>query len=123
MEQTTLRAYFFGNMYVSSIQQGIQAGHVIGDMAAKYRTGGWDQGQDDTFFEWADNHKVMILLNAGYGENILDLDSFFEGTNDNYPEPRLSSYYEGYSPYPFAMFCESDEALNGAPTSFGCEDF
>lgn len=121
MEKTTLRAYFFGNMYVSSIQQGIQAGHVIGDMAAKYcpdQEGFTEQGQ--MFYDWATDHKVMILLNAGYGINIVELDDFFEGTNDNYPEPRLSSYYDGYSPYPFAMFRESDEALNGAATSFGC---
>ena len=31
-----MRAYFFGNMYLSSIQQGIQAAHCLGEMFLKY---------------------------------------------------------------------------------------
>ena len=31
-----MRAYFWGNMYLSSIQQGIQAAHVVTEMFAKY---------------------------------------------------------------------------------------
>jgi len=114
-----LRAYFFGNMYISSIQQGIQAGHAIADMAVKYRL---DedilQEQSEMFIDWAKNHKVMILLNAGYAEVLEDFGSFFEGINDNGDDPRMAEFYDGYSPYPFTLFHESDEALNGAPTSF-----
>ena len=111
------RAYFFGNMYLSSIQQGIQAGHVIGEMTAKYW--GLDNDQANMFYQWARQDKVMILLNAGYGENIECLEDLFEGTNDYDDEPRLSTEYDGYSPYPFALFRESDEALSGAITCFG----
>jgi len=116
-----VRAYFFGNMYLSSIQQGIQAGHVIARMAVKYvpEEHVCDTTGAEMFWNWADNHEVMILLNAGYGENILELEAFFEGTLDYPGVTRLSEEYDGYSPYPFAIFHESDEALCGAATCFG----
>ena len=100
------RAYFFGNMYLSSIQQGIQAGHVITEMAVKYqRTPDVLNSQGNMFYDWAENYKTMILLNAGYGENILDLRDFFMVGNKDFP---------------YAIFHESDEALDGAATCFGC---
>jgi len=117
------RAYFFGNMYLSSIQQGIQAGHVIGEMATKYCPGpdGYT-AQGEMFYHWAREDKVMILLNAGYGENIMELNAIFEGTEDPMPFGQWP-YDDGVnwdeSPYPFSMFSESDEALCGAATSFG----
>ena len=99
-----MRAYFFGNMYLSSIQQGIQAGHVIGEMSVKYMVPNYDPVRLAMYKEWAVNHKTMILLNAGYGENILALDRFFN--NDQ-------------NMYPYAMFCEEEASLNGAATSIG----
>ena len=115
-----MRAYFFGNLYISQIQHGIQAGHVIGDMAVKYRDPSVLTEQSEMFWDWAENHKVVILLNAGYAENIEELESFFEGTLDAPGVTRLSEVYGvDYSPYPFALFRESNEALNGAATSFG----
>jgi len=107
-------------MYLSSIQQGIQAGHVIGEMAAKYqRTGDGFTPQGHAFYDWAENHKVMVLLNAGYGEQIHELEAFFEGTLDMPGVTRLSEEYDNYGPYPFAIFHESEEALDGAATCFG----
>jgi len=119
-----MRAYFFGNMYLSSIQQGIQAGHVVGEMAAKYCPGPDEFIKEIDpyhvqFLDWAENHKVMVLLNAGYAENIHELEAFFEGTLDVPGVTRLSEEYDGYGPYPFAIFHESDEALDGAATCFG----
>ncbi|MEE8328226.1 MAG: hypothetical protein V3R32_05500 [Nitrosomonadaceae bacterium] len=107
-------------MYLSSIQQGIQAGHVIARMATKYqRTGDGFTPQGHTFYNWAEHHETMILLSAGYGENLHELEAFFEGTLDVPGVTRLSEEYDSYSPYPFAIFHESDEALDGAATSFG----
>jgi len=108
-------------MYLSSIQQGIQSGHVISEMFVKYSPGFNDDssGQYDMLYDWADNHKTMILLNAGYGENIHELEAFFEGTLGAPGVTRLSEVYDGYSPYPFGIFHESDEALCGAATCFG----
>lgn len=95
-----MRAYFFGNMYLSSIQQGIQAAHVVGDIFVKC------QGtvQMLNALEWAENHKTMILLNAGYADEILSLEQLFS-SKDN--------------PYPYAMFREEEASLNNAPTSIG----
>lgn len=98
-----MRAYFFGNMYLSSIQQGIQAAHVVANMATRY----WGANgtlDGDMFYDWAENHETMILLNGGYAENIYELNKFFD---------------EGEHAYPYEMFNESKEALDGAATCTG----
>lgn len=97
-----LRAYFFGNMYLSSIQQGIQAAHVVADMFVKYNDP--EQPGYHPLHEWASDHKTMILLNAGYSEQIRYLIEQFD-TPDN--------------PYPWAAFHEGADALDGALTSVG----
>lgn len=101
-----LRAYFFMNMYLSSIQQGIQAGHIIGDMAARYLKPGVEGTNDIQmmFYEWANAHKTMVVLNAGYGEEIHDLITFFRDPTN---------------PYPWEDFRESEPALDGATTGVG----
>lgn len=104
------RAYFFGNMYLSSIQQGIQAAHVIGEMMVKYiphRLGlidEWNMDQTFQLISWANDHKTVVLLNAGYAEEIFILTQFF---NDH------------RNPYPWAGFQEEEAALGSAHTSAG----
>ena len=98
-----MRAYFFGNMYLSSIQQGIQAAHCISDIFADH---------DDNFtteskmylMDWAKNHKTMILLNGGFSEAIMELAEFF---------------HDGTNPYPWGVFREANESLNRAVTCAG----
>jgi len=103
-----LRAYYFGNMYLSSIQQGIQAAHATADMFVKYQPFYTDEECDESssayrmLTEWASNHKTMILLNAGFGSEIHDLVKFF---NDD------------ENPYPFAPFSEEEASLDGAITT------
>jgi hypothetical protein len=104
-----MRAYFFGNMYLSSIQQGIQAAHVTADLMMKYVTVSEDYELSSDprrimAWEWAESYKTMILLNAGYGENIHNLVDFFQSTENLYP---------------WSSFSESEEALDGATTSVG----
>ena len=116
-----MRAYFFGNMYLSSIQQGIQAHHTTSELFIKYReidlydyaesTGDNPPkqladraAQADTLYEWARNHKTSILLNGGYSATLRELVAIF-GNRQN--------------PYPWAFFNESDEALDGALTCVG----
>lgn len=106
-----MRAYFFGNMYLSSIQQGIQASHVVTKMFRKYQaawySGIWidpNENPQAILNDWADNHVTKILCNAGYGAEIRSLEQFF-----NVPE----------NPYPFYMFNEEPAALDGAVTSIG----
>lgn len=99
MKYNELRAYFFGNMYLSSIQQGIQAGHVIAEIAVKEV-----YDRESLFFQWAEFHKTMVLLNAGYGEEIHDLEKFFQNRQNTYP---------------WAGFEESVAALDAAKTCVG----
>lgn len=110
-----MRAYFFGNMYLSSIQQGIQAAHAVADMFIKYQLSKTCKSdgtcdfrpasiQHQILHEWADRHKTMVLLNAGYGQEIHDLVTFFA---------------ESENPFPWAPFRESREALDGALTTVG----
>lgn len=104
-----MRAYFFGNMYLSDKQHGIQAAHVVARMAAKYCPHPDDHIKETDrchvqFLEWAEEHETIIIMNAGYGENIHKLNDFFCDTDN---------------PFPFAMFKESKAALDGAATSIG----
>jgi len=98
-----MRMYFFGNMYLSSIQQGIQAAHVVTEM---FNENPLESGTDqvEILYEWSHDHKTMILLNGGYGSNLHDLVDFFD-QDDN--------------PYPFSYFKESEAALDNAITSVG----
>ncbi len=103
-----MRAYFFGNMYLSSIQQGIQAAHVVAEMFVKYgnmpSTGPEGNQGWNILNHWASEHKTMVLLNAGYSDEIRSLIQFFE-TVDN--------------PLPWAYFNEGQDALDGALTCVG----
>ena len=96
-----MRAYFFGNMYLSSIQQGIQAQHCTAELFLKYLPHTDAAGP---LYNWAKNHKTSILLNGG---NCYELSEIFEmlDHSDN--------------PYPWAMFQESTEALSRALTCVG----
>lgn len=98
-----MRAYFFTNMYLSSIQQGIQPLHVLAEMYNKYVSP--DPGPEYFILDrWARDHKTVICLNAGYSDEIRKLIALFE-------DPR--------NPFPWAFFREGNDALDGALTSVG----
>ena len=99
-----MRGYFLCNMYLSSIQCGIQSAHVVAEMFIKYR----GLAAESTLIEWATNHKTMILLNGGYQS---ELEEFY-----NYV---LTAGRDQTNHYPFAIFHEELDALNGATTSVG----
>lgn len=96
-----MRLYTFINMYLSSIQQGIQTAHIVSELFTKY---------DDQDFcledikEWAENHKTIIVLNGGYSSNIEELRTFF---------------FEPENFYPWVEFRESYDALDNALTGIG----
>jgi len=54
--------------------------------------------------EWAENHKTVILLNGGYSEHIRELIHFFHSAENQYP---------------WTVFNESLDALDGAVTCAG----
>jgi hypothetical protein len=97
----SMRAYFFGNMYLSSIQQGIQAAHVVADMFVKYP---YHDPEAEILRAWATDHKTMVLLNGGYSETIRDLVEFLDTCRN---------------PLPWASFNEGVDALDGALTDVG----
>lgn len=97
-----LRAYFFGNMYLSSIQQGIQAAHVVTEMFNKYYVK--PHPLTHMLNTWARNDKTMILLNAGPGIELHRLHRVFSSSEN---------------PFPHATFYEDGDALDGAMTSVG----
>lgn len=103
MEKQELRGYFFGNFYLSSIQQGIQAAHVIQEMYSKYLMD--SSGASHMFSEWCFNEKTMILLNGGMHQDIYELYT------------KLNSLSKGV--YPVAYFAEERRALNDAITCCG----
>ena len=79
-----MRIYCFGNFYLSSIQQGIQALHVLGEMVAKYgiKRVAQDAGYNESVFSGSTpqstmlatflaEHKTAILLNGGAQKELM----------------------------------------------------
>lgn len=109
-----MRAYFFGNMYLSSIQNGIQSAHCVSEMFKKYETNcgievpllahNREFTTKDVLYTWAKRHKTMILLNGGYASNLDEIAKFFA---------------RKHNPYPWAKFKEEEASLNKATTCVG----
>lgn len=102
-----MRAYFWGNMYLSAIQQGIQSLHCLSEMYVKYTSmqGGVDQTTANSdLFEWAKNHKTVVVLNAGESVSLAQIRTEFQ---------------TGDPDFAWAHWNESSEALHGALTSVG----
>ena len=99
-----MRFYGFGNYYLSSLQQGLQAGHAAVDLYVKYHLLQQQDSRQVMYADWAANHKTMVLLNGGNSADLQDLFDFLN-TDDN--------------PYPFVKFHEDEVSLNGALTYVG----
>jgi len=100
-QKNNMRAYFWGNMYLSSIQQGIQSAHVVAEMFAKYVDNEFLAERD--LREWAEHHKTMILYNGGYQSKLMDIADTLKASGK----------------YAWADFREEEASLNGAVTSVG----
>lgn len=110
------RCYHFGNMYLSSIQHGIQAAHAQMELFVAYdkhvaKTIDCESANVDEvdyaakttmLYDWATNHKTTICLNGGYLSNMKSI--LLHLTHDD-------------NPFPFASFRESDEAMGGMLTN------
>ena len=98
-----MRIYHFGNFYMSSIQQGIQAAHCQTEMFLKYNeyvppgTEPIILEKQDMLYEWAANHKTMICLSGGMDINLQEIKQLMAQ-----PE----------NPFPWSYFNESEEAMN-----------
>lgn len=102
-ENEKLRGYFFTNMYLSGLQKGLQSAHAVHDAFVKYEDPTIDifHPAYSLLWEWARHHRTMVILDAGYHEEIEDLATFFD-TDDN--------------PYPWEIVNEAEDALRGAAT-------
>lgn len=103
-----MRCYTFGNYYMSSIQQGIQAAHCVAELFIKYKEIDLydyclSTGQNppsllvcvaekaDMLFDWAKNHKTMICLNGGALGDLKDIGELMKDSENKYP---WSTFYE-----------------------------
>lgn len=93
-----LRAYALVNQYISGIHAGIQTAHALMEMSSKYD--GWTGEEPEVFEEWRDHEKTIIVLNGGYQQKIYETMELWEKCN-----------------FPYAHFCEEQDALNGALTA------
>jgi hypothetical protein len=98
------RAYFFGNFYLSSIQQGIQAAHCMAEMFLHYGIKDY-YNQFTVMGIWANYDKTMICLNGGEATNLENI------YNEIIPIAHILEL-------PFAKFKE-DSGLNNALTCVG----
>lgn len=100
-----LRLYTFTLYQLSSIQQGIQAGHAAVELGIKAykKQMNLRQGTEWTIYHrWATEWKTMVLLNGG---DLSELEEFRD----------FLMFYE--NTFPWAEFRESDESLGAILTS------
>lgn len=115
-----MRLYTFCNCYLSSIQQGIQTAHILGELhnmatancitvASDTKIGSVTQEvlYDKAALmikDWSEQHKTIIVCNGGNAAMIRELITFFD-TPEN--------------PFPWATFNEDNDSLDGALTGVG----
>lgn len=97
-----MRAYFFGNYYLSAIQQGIQSTHCIVEIQQKYRVTSCSCILQ--YEEWARKHKTVVLLNGGNQADLIDLYTFLQHSSNLFP---------------FGFFKEDEQSLNSCVTCVG----
>ena len=95
------RAYFWGNFYLSSIQQGIQALHCLGEMFVQCEK---EDMLYDMLYDWAEFHKTVVVLNGGDQAALQEI-----AANMHVDENDL----------PWAMWHEDKRALNDTLTCVG----
>lgn len=99
-----MRFYGFGNYYLSSLQQGLQSAHAVGELFTQTELG---SESFNMVYDWAKNHKTMVLLNGGNALNLQELYDFFG-------ELKAQGMH-----LPFAKFHEDEQSLGGALTYVG----
>jgi hypothetical protein len=102
-----LRLYTFANFYLSAIQAGIQSAHVVHELFVKYKNKPTSD-HSRTLYDWATNHKTMIVLNGGANDGINAVADLF-----------INNAKRLKFPAPFASFNEDDISLGGIMTAVG----
>lgn len=101
-----MRLYSFVNVYLSSIQQGIQTAHLVHEIFMNYEYERSEERQ--MLVDWAKNHKTIITLNGGANQDILNVADFLAENCVSFSFPAA-----------FGSFREDDYSLNGTMTCTG----
>lgn len=109
-----MRGYSWGNMYLSSIQQGIQGWHAQNEIFTKYKI---NSPEMTTFLKWAKGHKTLMLLNGGYASNIQHIGEVLEKLNKMLKRSPIEQRAIGVKAIPISCFKEEEAALNQALTA------
>lgn len=110
-----MRMYFFSNLYISSIQHGIQGMHSFGEMVLEYAL---DPERPNAEAErqilrtFLRDHKTAIVLNGGYASTLAEIHQRLGEIAEDWP---ATNPLAGCLLY--AKFHEEEAALNGALTS------
>ncbi len=92
--------YCVVNQYIAGIHAGIQSAHAISEMFLDYSQRRNKAG--NLLWDWVDLYKTVSVLNGGYQSSLQDLCQKLKPLSGTYP---------------WASFCEEQEALNGAMTA------
>lgn len=99
-----MRFYTYNHLWLSSLQKGLQAGHAAVELMISFEKNS-EEGM--IAFDWAENHKTMMLMNGGNSQMLEETYEFFDSLKS-----------EGMN-LPFVRFYEDSESLNGSITSVG----
>lgn len=97
------RFYSFTNMYLSSIQKGIQTAHAVSEMTVDLTKR--SKKQKKMYKRWAAGDKTVIVLNGGNQKMLNNIYSTFKQVEA-----------DGWD-FPFTYFNEDEDSLNGALTA------
>lgn len=97
-----LRLYSFVNYYLSDLQRGLQTAHLVAELFQKYQYSSASAAL--ILSNWAYYNKTIIILNGGNQNNL-----------DNI----LNQFQNFELGFPFGMFQEDIDSLNGALTCVG----
>lgn len=97
-----MRLYTFVNCYLSSIQQGIQTGHILGEIVNKYQV--YSCTRPKQVYNFLRVHKTFIVCNAGNFYGVMDYVGLFD---------RIEN------PFPWSYFKEDQQSLAGLITGVG----
>lgn len=95
-----MRFYAISNSYLSSIQQGIQAFHCLGEMVLNSAG-----DENNLIYNWLKNYKTVICLNGGNNAKL-------HATYELLTQP-------GNPGYPVAKFHEDEDSMGGMLTCIG----
>lgn len=101
------RCFFFVNMYMAGVHAGIQAQHAITELEHRYMKDGGDLTPEQKAHfskiieDYREFDRTTVVLNGGMQGQLNDLIEILCSPDNQYP---------------WADFCESEYALNGALT-------